>query len=49
MWITCPVACTPASVRPAAWIRSVSPQKAVIARSIEACTEGCAACAWKPL
>ena len=47
--ITCPVACTPVSVRPAAAIRTVSPQKAVIAVSTAPCTVGWSVWAWKPL
>ncbi len=48
MWITWPEACTPVSVRPAALTRAASPEKAAMARSREACTEGCPAWAWKP-
>jgi hypothetical protein len=46
--ITCPVACTPASVRPAPMIRTGSAQISASTRSSSPCTVGAFGCTWNP-
>src|SRR5919197_2911480 len=46
--MTCPLACTPASVRPAPITRTASAQTLPIARSSSACTVGAFGCTWNP-
>ena len=45
---TCPSACTPASVRPAPWTRTRSPQIALTASSSAPCTEAPLSCSCQP-
>jgi len=46
--MTCPVACTPASVRPAPVTLMPSSQTEASARSSSACTVGAFGCTWNP-